>query len=348
MKYKVLGQSSLRVSELCLGAMTFGEETGIGAPENVCRDIFDAYLEAGGNFIDTANIYTNGTSERMLARFIGGRRHELVVASKYSMTTDPTGLNSGGNHRKNLVQAVEQSLLRLNTDFIDLYWLHGWDQVTPVEEVMRALDDLVRAGKILHIGVSNAPAWYVAAANTLARERNMTPFTAFQVHYNLVERGIEADYFDLAQMQNMAVLAWSPLAAGLLTGKFNADADAVDLNDTRLKNSPWGANFLVEQRLAIARGLADVAAEVGATSAQVALRWLLQRPQQSVIPILGARSMTQFADNMGCLNIELNDDQIGRLDALNEPQLAYPHTLLGNEFYRTMIHGDLRNQLFDD
>jgi len=328
--------------------MTFGEETGIGAPEAECRSIFDAYLDAGGNFIDTANIYTNGTSEKMLARFMGNRRQQLVIASKYSMTTDAGDLNAGGNHRKNLVQAVENSLRRLGTDYIDLYWLHGWDHVTPVDEVMRALEDLVRAGKLLHLGVSNAPSWYVATANTLATERNMTPFTALQVHYNLVERGIEADYFDLAEQQDMAILAWSPLAAGLLTGKFNADVDAVDLSDTRLKNSPWGANFLVEDRLAIARGLAEVAAETGASSAQVALAWLLQRPRQAVIPILGARTLNQMTDNMGCLDVSLTDEQIARLDALNEPNPAYPHSLLGNEFYQAMIHGELRDKLVRD
>jgi len=328
--------------------MTFGEETGIGAPEATCREIFDAYLDAGGNFIDTANIYTNGTSERMLGKFVGKHRDELVIASKYSMTTNPGCLNAGGNHRKNLIQSVEKSLLRLNTDYIDLYWLHGWDQVTPIAEVMRALDDLVRAGKILHLGVSNAPSWYVAAANTLANERNMTPFTAFQVHYNLVERGIEADYFDLAGLQNMAILAWSPLAAGLLSGKFNGDVNSVDLDDTRLKNTPWGANFLVEQRLAIARGVAEVAADIGASSAQVALAWLMQRPRQSVIPILGARTMSQFSDNLGCLNVQLSDAHIAQLDALNEPQLAYPHTLLGNEFYQAMIHGEKRSELIRD
>jgi len=339
MKYRALGRSSLRVSELCLGAMTFGEESGFGAPEPACREIYNSFLDAGGNFIDTANIYTQGTSETMLGRFMAEHRERLVIASKFSMNTSPADPNAGGNHRKNLVQAVESSLRRLNTDYIDLYWMHGWDQVTPLGEVMRALDDLVRAGKILHIGVSNAPAWYVTAANTLAEERNMTPFTAFQVHYNLVERGIEADYFDVAAMQNMAILAWSPLAAGLLSGKFNTDAQSADLSDTRLHNSPWGAKFLVEERLNIARGLAEVAAEAGASSAQVALAWLLQRPQQSVIPILGARNMEQFSDNMACLNVSLSAEQIARLDALNEPQLAYPHTLLANEFYKTMVHG---------
>ncbi len=345
MRYKLLGSSSLRVSELSLGAMTFGEETGIGSSEKVCKSIYDAYLEQGGNFIDTANIYTLGTSERMLAGFIKSNRDELVLASKYSMTTDAGDLNAGGNHRKNLVQAVEKSLQRLDTDFIDLYWVHGWDHVTPVAEVMRALDDLVRAGKILHIGISNAPSWYIAEANTLARERNMTPFTAMQLHYNLVERGIEADYFDLAKAQNMAILAWSPLAAGLLSGKFTSDDDSVDLSDSRLKNSHWGKAFLVDERLAIARGVGEIAAEIGVSSPQLALAWLLQRPLGPVIPIIGARKLEQLQDNLGCLDVQLTAEHIARLDALNQPNFAYPHSLLSNEMYKGMIHGELRSQL---
>ncbi|MBT5890059.1 MAG: aldo/keto reductase [Chromatiales bacterium] len=345
MKYRLLGSSSLRVSEVCLGAMTFGEETGIGASEEVSKAVYDEYLEQGGNFIDTANIYTLGSSERMLAKFIGANRDDLVVASKYSMTTDAARLNAGGNHRKNLTQALEMSLQRLNTDFIDLYWVHGWDQVTPVGEVMRALDDMVRAGKILHIGISNAPAWYIAEANTLARERNMTPFTAMQLHYSLVERGIEADYFDLAKAHDMAILAWSPLAGGLLTGKFTAPDGSVDLSDSRLKNSPWGGAFLVDERLAIARGVGELAAEMGVSSSQLALAWLLQRPAGPVIPIIGAKKPEQLRENLGCLDIQLSAEQIDRLDALNPLKLGYPHSLLQNDKYQAMIHGDLRGEL---
>ena len=345
MKYKLLGHSALRVSELSMGAMTFGEETGIGASEAVSKAVYDAYIEQGGNFIDTANIYTLGTSERMLSGFIRSNRDALVIATKYSMTTAADDLNAGGNHRKNLVQSLEHSLQRLDTDFIDLYWVHGWDQVTPVAEVMRALDDMVRAGKILHVGISNAPAWYIAEANAIARERGLTPFTAMQVHYNLVERGIEADYFDLAKAQNMAILAWSPLAGGLLSGKFTAPDDSVDLSDTRLKNTPWGGAFLVEARLAIARGLGEIATEMGVSSSQLALAWLMQRPNRDVIPIIGARKLEQLQDNLGCLAITLNADQQARLEALNPLHLLYPHTLLKNDIYHAMIHGELRGQL---
>jgi aryl-alcohol dehydrogenase-like predicted oxidoreductase len=345
MKYKLLGHSALRVSELSLGAMTFGEETGMGSSEDVCKTVYDAYVEQGGNFIDTANIYTLGTSERMLAEFIRSNREALVLASKYSMTTDGTNLNAGGNHRKNLVQSLENSLQRLDTDFIDLYWVHGWDQVTPVADVMRALDDMVRAGKILHVGISNAPAWYIAEANAIARERGLTPFTAMQVHYNLVERGIEADYFDLAKAQNMAILAWSPLAGGLLSGKFTAPEGSVDLSDTRLKNTPWGGAFLVEDRLAIARGLGELAAEMNVSSSQLALAWLMQRPHGDVIPIVGARKLEQLQDNLGCLDITLNTAQQATLEALNPLPLAYPHSLLNNDMYQSMIHGALRGAL---
>jgi len=345
MKYKVLGRSGLRVSELSLGAMTFGEESGFGAAEAVCKEVYDTYIEAGGNFIDTANIYTLGTSEKMLAGFIKSNRDDLVIASKYSMTMNPGSLNAGGNHRKNMVQAIEHSLKRMDVDFIDLYWVHGWDLVTPVDEVMRALDDLVRAGKILHAGISNAPSWYIAEANAIARERNQTPFTAMQLHYNLVERGIEADYFDLAQAQDMAILAWSPLAGGLLSGKFNVSLEDADVQDSRLINTPWGATLLAEERLAIARGLADIANELGVTCSQLALAWLLQRPAGSVIPIIGARIPEQLCDNLKCLEVGLTEEQIERLDALNPLHLAYPHTLLANDMYRAMIHGELRDDL---
>ena len=203
MKYRILGRSGLRVSELCLGAMTFGEELGTGASAAVSKQIFDRYREAGGNFVDTANIYTMGTSERMLGGFIGSEREHLVLASKYSMTTQVADPNCSGNHRKNMVQALEASLKRLGTDYLDIYWVHGWDQLTRIDEVMRALDDLVRAGKVLHLGASNMPAWLISQANTLAEERNLTAFTALQLHYNLVERSIEADYFDMAAAQDM-------------------------------------------------------------------------------------------------------------------------------------------------
>jgi len=340
MKYTVLGRSGLRVSELCLGAMTFGEELGTGASAPVARQIYASYRAAGGNFVDTANIYTLGTSERWLAGFIADEREKLVIASKYSMSTRHDDPNAGGNHRKNLVQSLEASLQRLATDYIDIYWVHGWDQTTRIGEVMRALDDQVRLGKVLHLGASNMPAWLISQANTLASERGWTPFTALQMHYNLVERSLEADFFDLALAQDMALLAWSPLAGGLLTGKFNRDAERIAAADARLNKAAYGPAMLAEHRLRIAEGLTSMARSIGCEPSALAIAWLLQRPGASVIPILGARTLAQFEVNLRCLDIQLSSAQISELDALNPPAAVYPASLFKTEFYQQMLHGD--------
>jgi aryl-alcohol dehydrogenase-like predicted oxidoreductase len=320
--------------------MTFGEELGTGASEAVSRQIYDRYRDAGGNFVDTANIYTMGTSERMLGDFVRPEREHIVLASKYSMTTAAADPNSSGNHRKNMVQALDASLKRLGTDYLDIFWVHGWDQTTRIDEVMRGLDDLVRAGKVLHLGASNLPAWLVSQANTLATERNMTPFAALQLHYNLVERSIETDFFDLATAQDMALTAWSPLAGGLLTGKFNRDADKELAADARLNKAAYGPAMLAEQRLRIAEGLTELAATIGCQPSQLALAWLLHRPAGSVIPILGARTLEQFDANLACLDIQLNQTQIDELDALNPPPPFYPASLYRTDFYQQMMHGE--------
>ncbi len=193
MKYRLLGNSGLRVSEISLGTMTFGEDWGWGAAKDESRKIYDAYREAGGNFIDTANIYTNGTSESLLGEFMTGHRESIVLATKYTNSFPTKDVNASGNQRKNMAQSVEASLKRLKTDYIDLYWVHIWDQLTPAEETMRALDDLVRQGKILYVGVSDAPAWWVAQANTLAHLRGWSPFIAMQIEYSLIERTVERE-----------------------------------------------------------------------------------------------------------------------------------------------------------
>jgi len=263
----------------------------------------------------------------------------VVVASKYSMSTNSADPNAGGNARKNMVQAVEASLQRMDTDYLDLYWVHGWDQLTRVDEVMRALDDLVRAGKVLHLGVSNMPAWLISQANTLATERNMTPFTAVQMHYNLVERSIETDFFDLCAAQDMAVLAWSPLAGGLLTGKFNS-ASTGENAESRLAKAEYGPAMLAEARLAIAQGVIDMAAEQGCSASQLALAWLLQRPQSSVIPMIGARTMRQLDDNLACLDVQLSPNQVEALDSLAPAPVTYPASLFKTPFFRRMMHGE--------
>ncbi len=342
MNYLKLGLSGLQVSELCLGTMTFGEEMGIGAPEAPCRAVFDGYLEAGGNFIDTADIYNRGTSERMLRGFIVAQREYLVLASKFSLNTRGDDPNAGGNHRKHMVQALDASLARLGTPYLDLYWVHGWDQRTSLPELMRALDDQVRAGKVLHLGISNAPAWVVASANTLARERGWTPFTAMQLHYNLIERSIEREFVDLAIAQDMAITSWSPLAGGLLTGKYDPDSSASAREGARLAQGVMGARVLRESNLRVAAALSVLAREIGCTPAQLALAWLRQRsPASIIIPILGARTRAQLVENLGCLDLQLTADQVADLEALTAPAPEYPQSLLASEFFQRLMHGDV-------
>lgn len=341
MRYRSLGFSGLKVSELCLGAMTFGEEFGIGAAETECRRVYDRFLEAGGNFVDTANIYNRGTSERMLAGFIHGNREYLVLATKYTLSTRPDDPNAGGNHRKNLVQSLEASLRRLQTDYVDLYWVHGWDRMTPSAEVMRALDDQVRLGKVLHIGISNAPAWVVAAANTLARERQLTPFCALQLHYNLVERAIERDFFAMAREFDMAITAWSPLASGLLSGKYATGEGA----EGRLAGSARGARLLTPENLAVARALSAMAGELGVTAAQLALAWVCQRGDGQTIPIIGARTAQQLEENLACLELVLGPEQLQALDALSPPVPEYPVGLLENPMFESMMLGTVGQEI---
>ncbi len=221
MKYRLLGNSGLRVSEAALGTMTFGDDWGWGTAKDEARKVYDAFREAGGNFIDTANLYTNGTSESFLGEFMEGHRQSVVLATKYTNAFPGTDPNAAGNQRKNMMQAVEASLKRLKTDYIDLYWVHIWDQITPVEEVMRGLDDLVRAGKVLYTGISDAPAWWIAQANTLAHLRGWSPFVGLQIEYSLIERTVERELIPMAKALNIGVTAWSPLAGGVLTGKYH-------------------------------------------------------------------------------------------------------------------------------
>src|ERR1700726_4708154 len=226
MRYQLLGRSGLRVSEICLGTMTFGEEWGWGSSKEESQGIYNRFRELGGNFVDTANLYTNGTSELFLGEFMQGHRDQVVLATKYTNAVPGTDPNAAGNHRKSMMQAVEASLKRLKTDYIDLYWVHIWDGITPVEEVMRGLDDLVRQGKVLYLGISDAPAWWIAQANTLAELRGWTQFIGLQIEYNLVERTVERELIPMAKALNLGVLAWSPLAKGVLSGKYHGEGKA--------------------------------------------------------------------------------------------------------------------------
>ncbi|MFM7712526.1 MAG: aldo/keto reductase [Microcystis sp.] len=339
MRYKLLGNSGLRVSELCLGTMTFGEDWGWGSDKEESRAVFQAFAEAGGSFLDTANIYTNGTSETLVGEFVKGDREKWVIATKYSLNTRPGDVNACGNHRKNLFQSVEASLKRLGTDYIDLLWLHLWDSLTPIEEVMRAFDDLVRMGKVLYIGISDSPAWIVSQANTLATLRGWTPFIGLQIEYSLKERTPERELLPMAKALNIGVTAWSPLGGGVLTGKYNQPNPV----DGRLSMTDQPFQIL-DRDLKIAETVLEIAREIGKSPAQVALNWLRNRPN-SVIPIIGARRLSQLQDNLACVDFNLTGEQLQRLDNISAISLGFPQELLASQFVRDILLGGVAAQL---
>jgi aryl-alcohol dehydrogenase-like predicted oxidoreductase len=349
MRYKLLGRSGLRVSELCLGTMTFGEDWGWGASNAESRKIYDAFRDAGGNFIDTANLYTNGTSERFLGEFMEGHRDGVVLATKYTNAAPGKDPNAAGNQRKNMVQAAEASLKRLRTDYIDLYWLHIWDQLTPAEEVMRAFDDLVRSGKILYAGISDAPAWWVARANTIADLRGWTPFVGLQVEWSLIERTVERELVPMARALGLAVTPWGPIGAGVLTGKYtNRDGSPKPSTGENARfESPMMAEWvnLDATKHRIARTVMDIAAETGRSAAQVAINWLRQQsvPGSPVIPIIGARKSSQVQDNLKSVDWTLGDEQIHRLDEVSRIEPGFPHDFYAKDMVRTFAYGGTRD-----
>lgn len=341
MRYKLLGWTGLKVSELCLGTMTFGNDWGIGADKAESRKVFDAFAEAGGNFIDTANRYTNGTSETYLGEFLAADRERFVVATKYTLHGRPGDPNAGGNHRKSLVHALEGSLKRLKLDCIDLLWVHAWDETTPPEELMRALDDQVRAGKVLYVGISDAPAWVVSRANTLAELRSWTPFAGLQIEYSLVQRTPERDLLPMAAALGLTVTPWGPLGGGILSGKYAKGRPA----GTRFAQGPWGDAYVTARNLAIAAAVGEVAKALGRSSSQVALAWLRQRSGNAIVPILGARTLAQLEDNLGCLEFELPPEHLSRLDSVSAIDLGFPHDFLRWDVIRAMVHGDTREKV---
>ncbi len=333
MRYKLLGHSGLRVSELCMGTMTFGMDWGWGADKATSQEMFDMYAEAGGNFIDTANLYTNGTSEEYVGDFIQADRDHFVVATKYTLTearrAGDTRIrpNGSGNQRKSMMMSVERSLKRLKTDFIDLLYIHAWDYMTPVEEVMRGLDDLVRQGKVQYVIASDTPSWIMAEANTLAHLRGWSRFLGIQVPYSLLERDIERAIMPMAKHWDMAVLPWGMLKAGVLTGKFLTGTDAPTRVDKDSLN-------LTDQQVAIVQTVVDIAKEVGRSPSQVAINWVRQQQHRAqIIPIIGARTTSQLQDNLACLEWALDADQLARLDEVSRIPLGFPHTFLpANQF----------------
>jgi len=341
MRYRLLGNSGLRVSEAALGTMTFGDDWGWGSAKDEARRVYDAFRAAGGNFIDTANFYTNGTSEAFLGEFIKGHRQSVVMATKYSNAAPGTDPNAAGNHRKSMMQAAEASLKRLQTDYIDLYWVHIWDQITPVEEVMRGLDDLVRQGKVLYVGISDAPAWWIAQANTLAYLRGWSPFVGLQIEYSLIERTVERELVPMAKALNLGLTAWSPLAGGVLTGKYhNGSAEPGRMSNDMMKD------FLPEREHTdrVIAAVATVSGQTGRSMAQVALSWLRYRTVP-VIPIIGARKLTQLQDNLASFDLALSAEQLETLEGASRIELGFPHDLYAKEMVRAIAYGGLRDRI---
>jgi aryl-alcohol dehydrogenase-like predicted oxidoreductase len=340
--YYTLGRSGLRVSRLALGTMTFGTEWGWGADEDMARQLFNTYVDAGGNFIDTADLYTNGTSETWIGKLIAERnlRDRMVITTKFTYNAEPGNPNAGGNGRKNIMRAVEGSLKRLGTDYIDLYMLHTWDTITPAEEVMRTMDDLVRSGKVRHIGLSDTPAWYAARSQTLAQWRGYEPLSTLQLEYSLVERNIEREFVTLGQELGMGIMVWSPLASGLLSGKYKPSTDG-STGVGRLETVKGVANpafqKFSDRNWAIVAELEKVSAELDRSMAQVAVNWTANRPGIASV-IVGATNLSQLTDNLKALEFDIPTELADRLETVSRPELQFPYSFFGSEI-QGMIHG---------
>ncbi len=330
MRYKLLGQTGLKVSELCLGTMGFGTEFGWGIPEKPSHEILDAFAEAGGNFLDTANYYTAGSSERIIGTWLQEQdRQQYVVASKYTLFENTNHPNASGNSRKNMMYTVEQSLKRLKTDYLDVLYLHIWDHTTPMEEVLRGMDDLMRQGKILYPAISDTVAWRVSAANTYASLRNYVPFAALQIEYSLLQRTPERELTPMAQAYGMTVTPWAPLAGGALTGKYLRGEKG------RLAET---SNRLNARATKITQEVVAIATEIGTTPGNVALQWTRQKPFSSV-PIVGATKVTQLKENLGVVDLELSAEQMQRLDAVSAIELGFPHDFFAEENVKRVTTG---------
>jgi aryl-alcohol dehydrogenase-like predicted oxidoreductase len=341
-RYYTLGRSGLRVSRLSLGTMTFGTEWGWGSDEDTARQLFNTYVDAGGNFVDTADLYTNGTSEILTGKFIAERnlRDRIVLATKFTYNSDPENPNAGGNGRKNILRAVEGSLKRLATDYIDLYFLHTWDCITPAEEVMRTLDDLVRSGKVRHIGLSDTPSWYAARAQTLAEWRGYEPISSLQLEYSLVERNIEREFVPLGLELGMGIMVWSPLASGLLSGKYRPSEGVLSaegrLGTLKDSQNPAFQKF-TDRNWKIVAELETVAKELGHSMAQVAVNWTATQPGVGSV-IVGATKLSQLEDNLKALDFELPKELHDRLTAIGNLEPQFPYGFFESR-HQAMIHG---------
>jgi aryl-alcohol dehydrogenase-like predicted oxidoreductase len=341
--YALLGRSGLRVSPLCLGTMTFGTEWGWGSPKETAFAILARYLDAGGNFVDTADGYTGGTSESLIGEYLAssGRRDSVVLATKYTFCGRPGDPNAGGNARKNVHRALEGSLKRLRTDYVDLYWMHAWDGVTPVEEVMATFDALVKSGKVRYVGLSDVPAWYLARAQTLAEWRGWEKLAGLQLEYSLVERNIEREHVPAAIALGLGITPWSPLASGMLTGKYTRESVAKDgegrLAKVRDSGNPGFAKLFTERNWTIVDALVAAAREIERPPAQVALNWITRRPGVAST-IVGATKLAQLEDNLSALEFELPVQVAQRLDEVSRPESIHPY-LFFEPTMRAMING---------
>jgi aryl-alcohol dehydrogenase-like predicted oxidoreductase len=348
--YRTLGRSGLIISPLALGTMTFGTQRW-GSPDEVSESIFYAYVEDGGNFIDTADVYANGRSEELIGGYITNRnlRDRLVLATKCGFHGgEPGNPNTGGNGRKNIHRALEGSLRRLNTDYIDLYWMHVWDMVTPIEEVLQCLGDLVRAGKIRYFGFSDIPAWYAVKAATLATANNLPSPIAMQLAYSLVERNIEREHLPAARECGLGICPWSPLAAGFLTGKYQREGDGASGEGRLIGANPFGNMMFTERNWHVLDTLRTVAEQIERPLAQVALAWVSAQPGMTA-PILGASKLEQLHDNLSSLEIRLTPEQLQTLEkssailqgrgCANDP--GFPYSIFTQEINRSIFGGTI-------
>jgi aryl-alcohol dehydrogenase-like predicted oxidoreductase len=323
--YVTLGRSGLRVSPFCLGTMTFGEDLGWGSSVEDSQKILDRYIELGGNFIDTANFYTKSHSEKIIGDHVGrhpSRRDRLVIATKFSGNLYPGDPNGGGSGRKSIIAACENSLRRLRTDYIDLYWLHNWDVHTPMDETMAALETLVQSGKVRYIGVSDTPAWKIAEANMIARFRGWSAFIGLQIEYSLLERSVEQELVPMALEFGLGITPWSPLKSGALSGKYTRQNAGQLKGDRGMFLDP----FLSETTYAVVDELAAIAATHNSTAARIALAWLAGRPAVTSI-IIGARRLAQLEDNIKALEVKLTQEERARLDKLTQPKFGFPQNM---------------------
>ena len=339
--YVTLGNSGLRVSPLCLGAMTFGEDWGWGSSAKESEAIMDAFIAQGGNFIDTANAYTKGHSEKIIGDHVGrhpSKRDRLVIATKFFANLYPGDPNGGGANRKAIIAACEQSLRRLQTSFIDLYWMHCWESLTPIEETMRALDHLVESGKVRYIGFSDTPAWKCAEAQTMARFRGWAPLAALQIEYSLLERTVEGELIPMARELGMGVTPWSPLKGGVLTGKYTR----ANHGQAEPGRGAWVTSSLGDAAYDVVEAASRIAAELDTSVSRVAIAWVQARPGITST-IIGARTMRQLEDNLGALDVELSSAHLEKLETLTKPKLNFPADFLsgapGFSFGGTTING---------